>query len=65
MSRLQALGWRLEGGGWRLEAWRSVGLSGFLEPNADPKKRFSIKKWSSVLGIGANVEDSGWPLELK
>ena len=30
-----------------------------------PKRRFSIKKWTCVLGIGANVEDSGRPLELK
>ena len=30
-----------------------------------PGRRFGIKKWPCVLGIGANVEDRGWPLELK
>ena len=30
-----------------------------------PGRHFGIKKWPCVLGIGANVEDRGWPLELK
>ena len=50
--KLEAGGLWLEAGSWRVEAWR-------LE------EAFWHQKWHCVLGIGANVEDRGYALELK
>ena len=60
----RAGGWRLKAEGWRLEARRLEACGCRLE-DGRLEEAFWHQKWPRVLGISANVQDRGRPLELK